>query len=402
MSTVLVITQVYVPDPASVGQHLHDVSLELVKQGKRVVVFTPTGGYDEPDRRYTRREILDGVEIIRFPFCAFGKNPLFLRLFSGISLVLQCMVFGLFIKGLTHIFISTAPPMSSLGALFIRLFRQARIVYWVMDLNPDQLVAIEKLSEHSLIVRFSDAVNRLILRYAYRVIALDEFMAKRLAKKSILGHRLLVIPPWPYENQLAAINHSDNPFRKKHNFGDKFVVMYSGNISFVHPIDTLLDVAKRVKEDDRLIFVFIGSEKERRNIDRYALRNRLLNVKTLPYVPLNETQFSLSAADLHVVTMGDAMVGCVHPCKVYGVMSVGRPFLMFGPQNCHVGEIVKRYGVGWAIEHGKVDEAAQLLRKISSLPNKELMRLGDRARNVVEEKYLRKVLCLKFCEAFET
>ena len=48
MSTVLVITQVYIPDPASVGQHLHDVSRELVKQGKRVVVFTPSGGYDEP------------------------------------------------------------------------------------------------------------------------------------------------------------------------------------------------------------------------------------------------------------------------------------------------------------------------------------------------------------------
>ena len=47
MSTVLVITQVYIPDPASVGQHLHDVSRELVKQGKRVVVFTPSGGYDE-------------------------------------------------------------------------------------------------------------------------------------------------------------------------------------------------------------------------------------------------------------------------------------------------------------------------------------------------------------------
>ena len=102
--------------------------------------------------------------------------------------MLQCMVFGLFIKDLTHILISTAPPMSPLGALFIRLFRRVRIVYWVMDLNPDQLVAIKKLSEHSLIVRFSDAVNCLIFRYAYRVIALDEFMAKRLAKKSILGH----------------------------------------------------------------------------------------------------------------------------------------------------------------------------------------------------------------------
>jgi len=400
VSTVFLITQVYVPDPASVGQHLHDVSRELVKQGKRVVVFTPIGGYDDPARKYARRETLEGVEITRLSFCSFGKATIVLRLLGGLSLLLQCMVVGLFIRGLSHIFISTVPPMSSIAAQFIQLFRRARIVYWVMDLNPDQLVATGKLSEQSPIVRLGNAVNRSILRNAYRVIALDKFMAKRLEQKTTLGNRLRIIPPWPYENQLVAIKHSDNPFRKKHNWGGKFVIMYSGNISPVHPIDTLLDVAKRVKENGRLLFVFIGNKNGRRKIEAYVLENKLSNVKTIPYVPLSKTQYSLSAADLHVVIMGDAMVGCVHPCKVYGVMSVGRPFLMFGPKNCHVGEIIDRYAVGWAIEHGNGDEAAQLLREISSLPSQELTWMGDNARKIVEEKYLRRVLCLRFCEAF--
>lgn len=46
------------------------------------------------------------------------------------------------------------------------------------------------------------------------------------------------------------------------------------------------------------------------------------NILSLPYQPLEEIKFSLSAADVHVVSMGDDMVGIVHPCKVYGAMTV--------------------------------------------------------------------------------
>ncbi|WP_410963599.1 hypothetical protein, partial [Salmonella sp. SAL4455] len=43
--TVVILTQVYVPDPASLGQYMHDVAMELVRRGTRVVVFTADRGY---------------------------------------------------------------------------------------------------------------------------------------------------------------------------------------------------------------------------------------------------------------------------------------------------------------------------------------------------------------------
>ena len=48
----------------------------------------------------------------------------------------------------------------------------------------------------------------------------------------------------------------------------------------------------------------------------------------------------MSAADLHVVVMGEAFVGLIHPCKIYNILGVGAPVLCIGPQPSHLTEVV--------------------------------------------------------------
>ena len=57
----------------------------------------------------------------------------------------------------------------------------------------------------------------------------------------------------------------------------------------------------------------------------------LRNVLCLPYQPIEKLSGSLSAADLHVVVMGDQYVGIVHPCKIYNVLAVGNHSYTSGP-----------------------------------------------------------------------
>jgi colanic acid biosynthesis glycosyl transferase WcaI len=76
----------------------------------------------------------------------------------------------------------------------------------------------------------------------------------------------------------------------------------------------------------------------------------------LPYQPLNELSSSLSAADLHVVVMGDEFVGIVHPCKVYNIMSIGAPVLYIGPTPSHVTDIAsQQQGRFFLMRHGDVE-----------------------------------------------
>ncbi len=89
---------------------------------------------------------------------------------------------------------------------------------------------------------------------------------------------------------------------------------------------------------------------------RLAAKHALMNVRCLPYQPLNELASSLSAADLHVVVMGNEFVGIVHPCKVYNIMSIGAPTLYIGPTPSHVTDIAsQQQGRFFLTNHGDVD-----------------------------------------------
>jgi glycosyltransferase involved in cell wall biosynthesis len=145
-------------------------------------------------------------------------------------------------------------------------------------------------------------------------------------------------------------------FRREHGFEDRFLVMYAGNHSPCHPLDTVLEAALRLKARDELAFCFVGGGSEHAKVKRFASRHELGNVKCLPYQPLEGLAGSLSAADLHLVVMGDEFVGVVHPSKIYNVMAVGAPVLYVGPGASHVVDIAMQNGGRFFLHrHGDVE-----------------------------------------------
>jgi hypothetical protein len=55
--------------------------------------------------------------------------------------------------------------------------------------------------------------------------------------------------------------------------------------------------------------------------------------------------------------MGDPFIGIVHPCKIYNILAVGRPFLYVGPSESHVGDILLRVpSLGFSHRHGDVED----------------------------------------------
>ena len=405
-STLLVLSQTYVPDTPSVGQHMHDAAAALAARGHRVIVLTSARGYDDPEARFPKREARDGVEIKRLPLCSFGKGRIAVRLIGGLSFCLQAAVRGVFTRGLKGIVVSTSPPMAPLAAFAIRLFRRrCGVLYWAMDLNPDQAIAMGKTTPGSLPARLFEWLNRLTLRRSDRVVALDDFMAARLGAKvpeSDLPQRTVVMPPWPHvDADRPPLDHAANPFRREHGLDGKFVVMYSGNLSIAHPIDTLLEAAVRLKDHPRLFFLFVGGGLGAQRVREVIAEHDPPNMKLLPYQPLERLPQSLSAADVHLVAMGDDMVGIVHPCKVYGAMAVGRPILLLGPRASHVGRLLDEHDIGWHIDRGDPAAAAATLERIAQTPAADLEAIGTRARRVIADDLSPDRLTNQFVETVE-
>jgi hypothetical protein len=96
----VIVSQVYVPDPAAVGQYVADVAAEMVRRGYRTIVYTSARGYDDPSKAYLARETRDGVEVRRLPFSSFGKSSIAVRLAAQCLFLVQAVVRGLFTPGL--------------------------------------------------------------------------------------------------------------------------------------------------------------------------------------------------------------------------------------------------------------------------------------------------------------
>lgn len=399
--TLLVLSQVYIPDPASVGQHMADAAAEMAARGYRVVVFASSRGYEDPSAKYPLHEFIDGVEIRRFPFSSFGKQSIALRLVAGTIFMLQCMVWGVLVRRIGGILVSTSPPMCSIAAIFIGMLRRAPIKYWAMDLNPDQMVALGKLAPDSLPVRLFDFLNRAILRRAADVITLDRFMAESLNRKLDVRDKLTILPPWPHEGHLELVPHERNPFREAHGLTGKVVIMNSGNHGTSTPVTTILDAAARLQHRDDIVFMFIGGGVRKHEVDDAIRQHNLKNVRSLPYQPLDQIKYSLSAADVHIVSIADNMVGIVHPCKVYGAMAVARPILVAGPDPCHVGDLVSRNRIGWQVRHGDVEGAIRTIEQIAGASADERAEMGARARQVILSSLSKAQLCGGLCDVLE-
>lgn len=401
--TFLIISQVYVPDPASVGQHVADAAAEMARRGYRVIVYASARGYDDPSRRYPAREHLNGVEVRRLPLSSFGKGSIAIRLLAQWIFLAQAVVRALFTRGLAGVMVSTSPPFCGVGGAIIGILRRVPVKYWLMDLNPDQMVAMKIIGERSLPARIFDAFNRFTLRRASDIVMLDRFMLERVERKGVpVKHKTAVMPPWPHEDELQSIPHKDNPFRAKHRLNDppRFVVMYSGNHSPANPLATLLDAAKRLESDARLVVYCIGGGGGKKEVDD-RIAGGASNIVSLPYQPLDQIKYSLSAADVHVVSIGDAVVGIVHPCKVYGAMAVSRPLLLLGPDPCHVSDLIDQHRIGWRVRHGDVDGAERALRQMLDTPPEELAAMGARAAAAIRDSLSKDALCGRFCDVLE-
>ncbi len=387
----LLLNQTFPPDVMATGQYLADLALALIERGHEVTVVTSRRAYDDPQKLFPKEETWHGIRILRIGSTAFGKTAKWRRAADFGSFLSLCVLKLLLLPRHDVVLALTSPPLISFIGAWLAKLRGSRFVYWVMDFNPDEAIAAGWLRPGSLAARVLEAMSRFSLRRAARVIALDRFMRGRILEKGIAPEKVLIVPPWSHDDRVRFDPEGRKRFRDAHRLNGKFVVMYSGNHSPCHPLDTLLQAARRLAGDSELVFCFVGGGSEWRKIcaertttdgheltrieqdlivagsGREAMHESPIaspspippsfhpsidpsihqsttpsippRILCLPYQPLDELSASLSAADLHVVVMGDPFVGLVHPCKIYNILAVGAPVLYIGPVPSHVTEI---------------------------------------------------------------
>ncbi len=362
---VLLLNQCFYPDYVATAQHLSDLALALKAAGHEVTVVASSRGYDNPQERYPVRENWQGIEIHRIWTAGLGKKAKWRRFVD----------FGVFWLNATFILLKlprfdvtvclTSPPLISTLGTLMTVIKGGAVVPWIMDLNPDEAVAAGWLRAGSAMERFLTAMQRWSFSRAARIVALDRFMAQRLMAKGIPASVIHTDPPWSHDESVRFDPEGRESFRAEHGLTGKFVVMYSGNHSPCHPLDTLLQAARSLAPDQRLHFLFVGGGSEFLKVKAFRESHALQNITTLPYQPMSRLAASLSSADLHAVVLGDPFVGIVHPCKIYNILTLGLPFLSIGPEESHLRDLAAQLSEpkdALSCRHGESARLVSLLR----------------------------------------
>jgi len=395
---VLAVNQFYPPDMSATAQLLGELCEDLVATGHEVEVIASQGTY-RGGARLSGKSNLGGVDVQRPWATSLGKASIAYRMADYSTFGATSMAAALRTRRPDVVLSLTTPPMIALGMTAVAMVRRVPLVTWVQDVYPEIADAFGVLSRSSLAYRSFFASAAAAHRFTTRIVALSDGMAQRLRAQGAPAAALRTIPNWADGRLIRPIPHANNPFRHEHQLEGRFVAMYSGNLGQGHDFTTMMAAARLVASvSPEITFVFVGDGARRFEAERLAAG--LANVRFLPYQNKCNLASSLSAADVHLVSLREGLEGLLVPSKLYGALASGRPVFYVGPRSCEVAETIRNHDLGWEGRNGDADGLARVLTLLSAGGDR-WGEICQNPRRTFEEKYSRRVCVGKWIEILE-
>lgn len=337
---MLFINRVYPPNTGATGAILAELAERLVARGWEVTVVAG------PAEGEAASSVRNGVRVERVSALAFTRASTLRRGLAYASLYPAFLARALRLPRPDVVVSKTDPPLQLvLSALLGRVWG-IPAVHWAQDVYPEVAEELEVIPKHGWVAGLLRRVSTAALHQHARVVTVGRCMQARIVRRGYPKQRTRVIPNWPPES-VHPVPPEENAFRAEHGLEDAFVVMYSGNMGLAHPFDAVLKAATYLQDAvPRAVLAFVGEGPRKAQLRATARERQLDNVRFFPYQPFETLAHSLSAADIHLVTMQPELEGLVVPSKLYGVLAAGRPALFLGPEGSEAAQVLCEHQCG--------------------------------------------------------
>ena len=396
---------------------LSDLAFQLAGGGHTVQIITSRLTY-EGGRMLSPSESVGNVAICRVPTTAFGRHKLLGRTFDYLTFYLSAgFRLALDAQPGDVVVVKTDPPMLSVVAGPIARVKGARTINWLQDLFPEVATAlgIGQTKTQKWAFSLLRCLRDLTLRYADANVVLGDRMAARLKKRRVPQERITIIANWADGNQIRPVERTRNALRKEWNLKDAFVVGYSGNLGRAHSFETFLTAVAHLEaqqkatikarvfanarggtsQDDsneellarqEVRWLFIGSGAQTEKLQRAVQERGYDSVMFRPYQPRERLSESLSAPDVHLISLKPNLEGLIVPSKYYGIAAAARPAIFVGNPDGELARIIKDSETGFVIRDGDGVGLGEAILKLAHNP-KLASEQGTRARQLFEAKY---------------
>lgn len=385
--TLLVLCQLFYPELVSTGQTLTELCEELAEMGAdiEVICAPPT----IIDRKSNVPKLIEykNIRIRRVWGTRFPKLNLLGRTINQVTFALSVFVYLLFDPSRRPILVLTNPPFLAWSCAVLRSLKVGKpYIYLIFDVYPDTAIKLGVIRENGLISKLWTLANRFTFKHAEEIVVIGRCMRDIISEQTGMSEKIRTIHVWADDRLIKPIPKGENPYVKKWGLKGKFVVSYSGNMGRFHDMEAIMEAAKILKDHKDIIFMFIGEGHKKQWAVEFARRWRLGNCQFHSYVDREDLPFSLSCADVGLVSLLRGQEGLSVPSKTYGLMAAGVPVIAVMSSQSEIARMLTEEGCGIVVEPGNAERLAEAILNLYN-DRQKLALMGKNARRAIDNKY---------------
>lgn len=379
---VLLLVDRYLPYPTSQAKLIRDLGVELVRQGHRAAVLSPSDGIRAP----LEVTVEDGVEVLRvrgprikgvnYALRAINEERLSSLLWRRARSYLSTNRFDIVVHYSPTIFF---------GKLVGRLKRLwgCKSYLILRDIFPKWAVDAGVMRRGPVWAFFR---YRELQQYAAAdVVGVElprnlEYFRTGVPKGR---YRLEVLYNWM---ALGSEKLPASDLRSRLSVRDEVVFLYGGNVGVAQDMGNLVRLAARFPRHPKALFVVVGEGREVDRLKEMVASERLENFRVLPAVPQAEFMAMLREADVGLLSLDRRLKTHNFPGKALAYMYSSLPILASLTREHDLSRILSEASAALCSANG--DEDAFLRDAVALASDAELRRkMGANARRLLEQRF---------------
>jgi glycosyltransferase involved in cell wall biosynthesis len=336
---ILYVSQYFPPEMGAPGARVAELSRHWVLAGNQVTVLTgfpnhPTGvvppEYRAKLRRLVMRERVEGVNVVRSWLLPFPNRKTYERMLNYGSFCISAASTGVFVSR-PDLVIATSPQLLvGLSGWWLARLKRVPFVFEVRDLWPESLAAVGMGDPNSFLHRGLGKIAGFLYRRCDRVVVVTPAFKDHLIKHwQVPPERISVIQNG-VETGLFSPGVPDQELRRELGAEGKFVVCYIGTMGMAHGLETLVEVAARLRDPaPQVLFLLVGEGAEKDGIISLARARGLTTMRFVDQQPREKIPAYIRASDVCLVLLKKKeLFKTVIPTKMLEFMACARPVIL--------------------------------------------------------------------------
>ncbi len=385
-----IVSQLFYPELISTGQTLTELAESLHDLGVDIDVLCGPITLTKNRQNTPNPMLHKGIKIKRIWGTRFPKLSFLGKLINHLTFSFSLFFHLLFRSSKTPILVVTNPPFIGGIVSLIRILRGTPFIYVVFDMYPHTAISLGVLSPKNPISWIWKKLNQSIYSQASCIVSIgrcmDTLLKKEIADKH--HHKIKHIHVWGDDRQIRKKIDTTpcNPYIQKWGLSGKFVVSYSGNMGRFHDMMSIVKAAERLKDNHKIVFLFVGNGYSKKSLMDYAEKQSLTNCHFHDYVDRSQLGLALSVAHLSIVSLLPQQVGLSVPSKTYGLLAAKVPVIAMMPPQSEIAQMIEESSCGYRIDPGDVEALSFIISQGPSHVD-QLRKLGENGYAAVSQSF---------------